>query len=313
MNKESKIYIAGHLGMVGSAIVRTLLAKGYKNLIYQSSKDLDLRNQTLVNAYFEAERPEYVFIVAGRVGGIHSNNSYKAEFIYDNIMIAANVINAAKECGVKKLLYMGSSCIYPKFAEQPIKEESLLTGLLEPTNEPYAVAKIAGIKLCQSYRHQYGCNFISCMPTNLYGPGDSYDLNNCHVLPAILRKTIEAKEQDLKEIEIWGSGRPKREFLYVNDLAEATVMLMKVYDEPEHINIGSGEEISILDLAQLIKKVVGYEGELVLNTDKPDGTPRKLLNSDKIFSIGWKPQVRLLQGLTYLCGEHLKESLWSQG
>jgi GDP-L-fucose synthase len=276
MNKESKIYVAGHRGMVGSAIVRLLKKEGYTNLVLRTSKELDLRNQQEVNTFFEREQPVYVFLAAAKVGGIGANNAFRAEFLYDNLMIEANIIHAAYINQAEKLLFLGSSCIYPKMAEQPMKEAALLTGLLEYTNEPYAIAKIAGIKMCDAYRDQYGCNFISAMPTNLYGPNDNYDLNSSHVLPALLRKIHEAKEQNLPTVEIWGSGRPLREFLHVDDLAAACLFLMENYNEPGHINVGSSEEISIGDLANLIKEIVGYEGVFTFNASKPDGTHQEV-------------------------------------
>lgn len=297
MKKESKIYIAGHRGMVGSAILRKLENEGYTNIIYKTSKELDLRNQEAVRAFFEQESPEYVFIAAAKVGGIHANNTYRAEFLYDNLMMQTNIIHEAYKNKVTKLLFLGSSCIYPKLANQPITEGELLTGLLEPTNEPYAIAKIAGIKMCDAYRHQYGCNFISAMPTNLYGPNDNYDLNNSHVLPALLRKFHEAKEVGSKEVVVWGSGSPLREFLHVDDLARACVYLMAHYDEAGHINVGSGKEVSIKELAELIKDITGFEGEIVWDTEKPDGTPRKLMDSNKINSLGWKAGIGLREGV----------------
>lgn len=298
MKTSDKIYVAGHRGMVGSAIVRKLEKEGFTNILVRTSKELDLTNQTAVGAFFEAEKPDYVFLAAAKVGGINANNIYRADFIYENLMIEANVIHQAYKHNVKKLLFLGSSCIYPKMAPQPLKEEYLLTGILEPTNEPYAIAKIAGIKLCESYRDQYGCNFISAMPTNLYGPNDNYDLNNSHVLPALLRKFHEAKESGKPTVEIWGSGSPFREFLHVDDLAEACFYLMQNYDGKELVNVGSGEEITIKDLALLIKDIVGYEGELTWNTSKPDGTPRKLMDVTKLASVGWKFKIGLREGIT---------------
>ena len=297
MDKQSKIYVAGHRGMVGSAIVRQLQSEGYVNLILKDSKSLDLRNQSEVESFFAKEKPEYVFLAAAKVGGIMANNTYRADFLYDNLMIQSNVIHQAYRVGVKKLLFLGSSCIYPKLAEQPLKEESLLTGLLEPTNEPYAIAKISGIKMCEAYRDQYGCNFISAMPTNLYGPGDNFDLNNSHVLPALIRKFHEAKVQGQTAVEIWGSGTPKREFLHVNDLAQACVHLMKQYNEKLFVNVGSGEDISIKDLALLVADIVQYKGELKFNTSKPDGTPRKLMDVSKMKSIGWQYSIPLREGI----------------
>jgi len=297
MKSKSKIYVAGHRGMVGSAILRKLNSEGFNNIIFRTSSELDLRNQNSVNVFFEAEKPDIVVLAAAKVGGIHANNVYRAEFLYDNLMIEANIIHAAYKSKVEKLLFLGSSCIYPKTADQPLKEECLLTGELEPTNEPYAIAKIAGIKLCESYRDQYGCNFISAMPTNLYGPNDNYDLNNSHVLPALLRKFHTAKQEGNSEVEIWGTGSPKREFLHVEDLASACFFLLQNYNEKELVNIGCGEEISIKDLALTIKKVVGFDGELMFDTSKPDGTPRKLLSIDKLHKLGWIHQIELEDGI----------------
>lgn len=297
MDKNDKIYIAGHRGMVGSAILRQLRSEGYSNLVYKTSSELDLRNQEAVKRFFEEEKPEYVFLAAAKVGGILANNTYKADFLYDNLMIESNIIHQAYKNDCKKLLFLGSSCIYPKMASQPMKEDSLLTGVLEPTNEPYAIAKIAGIKMCDAYRDQYGCNFISAMPTNLYGPNDNYDLKNSHVLPALLRKFHEAKENNDESVEIWGSGKPLREFLHVDDLAEACLFLMKNYNEAGHVNVGSGSEIAIKDLALMIKDIVGYEGELKLDASKPDGTPRKLMDNSKINSLGWSPKISLEEGV----------------
>lgn len=297
MEKNSKIYIAGHTGMVGSAILRLLQKLGYFQLIYKSSKELDLRNQSDVLHFFEQERPEYVFLAAAKVGGIYANNTYRADFLIDNLFIEANVIYAAWKYGVKKLLFLGSSCIYPKYAPQPIPEEALLTGALEPTNEPYAIAKIAGIKLCENFRLQYGCNFISAMPTNLYGPGDNYDLQNSHVLPALIRKFHEAKIYNHPYVTVWGDGTPLREFLHVDDLAEACIFLMNHYNGLEHINVGSNSEITIKDLALLIKNIVGYKGDIQFDTTKPNGTPRKLMDSSKIFQLGWKPKIDLKTGI----------------
>ena len=297
MNKHDKIYIAGHRGMVGSAIWRKLESEGFQNLIGRTSGELDLRNQKAVWDFFIKEKPDYAFLAAAKVGGIQANNIYRADFLYENLMIQNNVIHSAHENKVKKLLFLGSSCIYPKFAEQPIKEESLLTGKLEDTNEPYAIAKIAGIKLCESYRRQYGDNFISVMPTNMYGYGDNYHLQNSHVLPALLRKFHEAKINNEKEVVMWGTGKPLREFLFADDLADACYFLMKNYNELELINIGYGSDISISDLAYKIKEVVGYKGEIKNDTSKPDGTPRKLMDSTKLFNLGWKPSVSLDEGL----------------
>jgi len=297
MNKSAKIYVAGHNGMVGSAIVRLLQKEGFNNLLIRRSSELDLRNQAAVKTFFREEQPEYVYLAAAKVGGIHANNQFKADFIYDNLMMECNVIHAAHENGCKKLLFLGSSCIYPKFAEQPIQEESLLTGLLEPTNEPYALAKIAGLKMCDYYREQYGTDFISLMPTNLYGPNDNYDLQNSHVIPAMLRKFHEAKIENKQAVELWGTGSPKREFLHVDDLAKACVYFMQTHSGQGTINIGTGEDISIRDLAELIKEVVGYEGEINWNTAYPDGTPRKLMNVEKALFLGWKAQISLENGL----------------
>lgn len=283
--------------MVGSAIVRRLKTLGFDNIVVRSSKDLDLRNQQAVAEFFDTQKPDYVFLAAAKVGGIQANNVYRAEFLYDNLMIEANIINAAHSSNVDKLLFLGSSCIYPKLAPQPLKEDYLLTGELEPTNEPYAIAKIAGIKLCESYRRQYGANFISAMPTNLYGPNDNYDLQNSHVLPALLRKFHDAKKNGMPSVEIWGTGTPKREFLHVDDLAEACVFLMKDYDGEEWLNIGTGEDISIKDLALLIKEVVGFEGELTFDSSKPDGTPRKLMDVTRLHNLGWKHQIELKEGI----------------
>jgi len=298
MEKSSKIFIAGHRGMVGSAILRKLEKDGFDNLVYRTSSELDLRNQEAVASFFREEGIEYVFLAAAKVGGILANNTYRAEFLYDNLMIQNNVIHEAYKAGVKKLLFLGSSCIYPKLAEQPLGEDALLTGLLEPTNEPYAIAKIAGIKMCDAYRDQYGCDFISAMPTNLYGPNDNYDLKKSHVLPALLRKFHEAKESGADSVEVWGTGSPLREFLHVDDLANACVFLMESYNEAGHINVGSGSEITIKELAELIKSVVGFEGALNWDTTKPDGTPRKLMDSSKINKLGWKPEIGLKEGIT---------------
>ncbi|WP_210463516.1 GDP-L-fucose synthase family protein [Rufibacter roseolus] len=297
MHPEAKIYVAGHKGLVGSAIMRKLEQEGYQNLLYRTSRELDLRHQQEVNDFFAAEKPEYVFLAAAKVGGIVANNIRRGEFLYDNLMIQSNVIHASYQNQVRKLLFLGSSCIYPKLAPQPLKEEYLLTGELEETNEPYAIAKIAGIKLCDAYRSQYGCNFISVMPTNLYGPNDNYDLQNSHVLPALIRKFITAREKQSPMVELWGSGNPKREFLHADDLADACIYLMNTYDEPGLINIGVGEDISILDLAKLIQNVVGYEGRIVLDKSKPDGTPRKLLDVSRLKSRGWEAKISLEEGI----------------
>ncbi|WP_297823079.1 GDP-L-fucose synthase [Segetibacter sp.] len=311
MDKESTIYIAGHRGMVGSAIMRKLQSEGYNNIITRLSSQLDLRNQAAVKEFFEQEKPDYIFLAAAKVGGIHANNIYRAEFLYDNLMIEANVIHAAYEHKVKKLMFLGSSCIYPKFAPQPLKEESLLTGLLEETNEPYAIAKITGIKLCEAYRAQYGCNFISVMPTNLYGPNDNYDLNGSHVLPALMRKMIVARKTDAPFVEIWGSGSPKREFLHADDLAEACFFLMQTYNEAGFVNIGTGEDLTIKELVLLIKDVVGYQGEVKHDTTKPDGTPRKLMDVSKLNGLGWKASISLEEGVRRVY-EEVKDRDWSK-
>ncbi|MBK8356362.1 MAG: GDP-L-fucose synthase [Saprospiraceae bacterium] len=295
--KTSKIYIAGHTGMVGSAIRRKLESTGFTNVIGSSSKDLDLRDQAAVNAFFEREKPEFVFLAAAKVGGIVANNTYRADFLYDNLMMEANVIHAAYKNDVRKLLFLGSSCIYPKLAPQPLKEEYLLTGLLEETNEPYAIAKIAGIKLCEAYRDQYGCNFISAMPTNLYGPNDNYNLQNSHVIPALIRKIIDAKENNHPTVEIWGTGAPLREFLHVDDLADACFFLMHNYEEKPFVNIGVGHDLSITQLAEVIADIIGYEGSFVYNTEKPDGTPRKLMDVSYMKSLGWEAGIDLKTGL----------------
>lgn len=297
MNKCSKIYVAGHRGLVGSAIVRNLKAKGYTNIIYRTHKELDLTNQADVQAFFKEEQPEYVILAAAKVGGIHANNTYPAEFIYDNLMIQNNVIKAAHDYNVKKLLFLGSTCIYPKMAPQPIREEYLLTGALEETNEAYAVAKIAGLEMCKFFKRQYGDNFISCMPTNLYGPNDNFDLKSSHVLPALIRKFHEAKVNGSDTVEVWGTGTPLREFIYVDDMADACVFLMENYDGEQHVNIGTGEEVSIRQLAETVREVVGFEGELVFNTDMPDGTPRKLTTVDKLHGLGWKHKISLNEGI----------------
>lgn len=297
MEKNSKIYVAGHRGMVGSAIVRKLKAEGFQNIITRKSSELDLRSQPAVSDFFVKENPEFVFLAAAKVGGIHANNTYRADFLYDNIMIEANIIHAAYKNDVTKLLFLGSSCIYPKMASQPIKEEDLLTGLLEQTNEPYAIAKIAGIKLCETYRDQYGCNFISAMPTNLYGQGDNYHLQNSHVLPALIRKFDTAVREGLKEVEIWGTGTPKREFMYVDDLADACFFLMNNYNEREFVNVGTGEEVTIKELAEMVGKTTGFTGSIVFNTEKPDGTPRKLMDSAKLQAAGWKHRISLKEGV----------------
>lgn len=297
MRKDAKIYVAGHRGLVGSAILRKLQADGYTNLVYRTSQELDLRDRNQVDRFFEEEKPEYVFLAAAKVGGIVANNEYPADFIRDNLMIQTNVIDAAYRNGVKKLLFLGSTCIYPKFAPQPLKEEYLLTGELEPTNEPYAIAKIAGIKMCQSYNRQYGTKYISVMPTNLYGPNDNFDLHTSHVLPALIRKFHEAKVNNAPYVEVWGTGTPRREFLYSDDLADACVFLMNNYEENEIINVGVGEDISIKELAEKIKNIVGYQGEIKFDTTKPDGTPRKLVDVSKINALGWKASISLDEGL----------------
>ena len=297
MELNDKIYIAGHRGMVGSGIERKLCAKGFNNIITRSSKDLDLRNQAQVNAFFELEKPTIVINAAGKVGGIHANNTYRAEFVYDNLIMQANLVHAAFTNKVKKLLYLGSSCIYPKLAPQPLKEEYLLSGYLEPTNQPYALAKIAGIELCDSYRAQYGCNYISAMPTNLYGTNDNYHPENSHVLPALIRRIILAKKNNESSVTIWGSGTPKREFLHVDDLADACFFLLQHYDEAGIVNIGWGEDITIKELAELIATTVEYQGTLVFDSTKPDGTPRKLLDTSKINKLGWEPTITLAEGI----------------
>lgn len=297
MELNSKIYIAGHRGMVGSAIMRNLQNKGYNNIITRTSKDLDLRNQQSVADFFATEKPEYVFLAAAKVGGIQANNVYRADFIYENLMIQNNVIHQSYVNGVKKLMFLGSSCIYPKMAPQPLKEEYLLTGLLEETNEPYAIAKIAGIKMCESYKRQYGCNFISVMPTNMFGPNDNYNLNNSHVLPALIRKFHDAKENNLPSVEMWGTGTPMREFLHADDLGDACVFLMNTYDGEQFVNIGSGTDLTIKDLALLIKDIVGFKGEIVHDLSKPDGTPRKLMDVSYLHSLGWKHKIELREGI----------------
>jgi GDP-L-fucose synthase len=297
MEKSAKIYVAGHRGMVGSAIVRELKNLGYENVLVRTSAELDLRNQAAVEAFYAAEKPEYVFVSAAKVGGILANNTYRAEFLYDNLSIQNNLIHFAHVYGVKKLLFLGSSCIYPKLAPQPLKEDYLLSGLLEPTNEPYAIAKITGIKMCEAYRDQYGCNFISAMPTNMYGPNDNYHPENSHVLPALIRKFHEAKVSGSDFVTIWGDGSPFREFLYADDLANALVYLMLNYNEKEFVNVGFGDEIAIKDLALMIQKVVGFEGRLMFDTSKPNGTPRKLMDSSRLFATGWKPKTQLEEGI----------------
>jgi GDP-L-fucose synthase len=298
MNSNSRIYIAGHRGMVGSAIERNLEKKGYKNIICRASAELDLRNQQAVHDFFEQEKPEFVFLAAAKVGGINANNVYRADFIYENLIIECNIIHAAFVNKVQKLLFLGSSCIYPKMAPQPLREEYLLGSPLEETNEPYAIAKIAGIKMCENYRRQYSCNFISAMPTNLYGPNDNYHLQNSHVLPALIRKFHEAKESNAEFVEVWGSGKPMREFMHADDMADACVFLMKEYNGEQFVNIGVGYDISIGDLAHLIKKITGFKGEIRFNTSKPDGTPKKLLDVSKLHGLGWKHHYDLEEGIT---------------
>jgi GDP-L-fucose synthase len=307
MNKDSKIYVAGHRGMVGSAITRHLKSQGFLNLILKTSSELDLRNQQAVDDFFSTEKPDYVFLAAAKVGGIHANNIYRAEFLYDNLAIELNVIHSAYQNKTKKLLFLGSSCIYPKLAPQPLKEEYLLSGYLESTNEPYAIAKIAGIKLCESYRSQFGCEFISAMPTNLYGPHDNYDLENSHVLPALIRKFHEAKTNNFPHVEVWGSGKPFREFLHVDDLAEACFFLMQNYNEPSFVNIGFGDDITIKDLAEMIRDIVGFQGEIIFNSSRPDGTMKKLMDSTRMLSLGWKPKISLKDGLARTYENFLKE------
>ncbi len=309
MDLQSKIYIAGHRGMVGSAIWRRLTAAGYSNLIGRTSAELDLRNQAAVNSFFEMEKPEYVFLAAAKVGGILANDTYPAEFLYENLIMESNVIHAAYKNQVKKLMFLGSSCIYPKLAEQPIKEESLLSGYLESTNEAYAIAKIAGIKLCQAYHRQYGCRFISVMPTNMYGYGDNYHPQNSHVLPALLRRFHEAKAEQKSEVVIWGSGKPLREFMFADDLADACYFLMEHYENPALINIGTGEEVSILDLAHVIGEVVGFEGRIVFDSSKPDGTPRKLMDSEKLHQLGFRHKVSLREGIALTYKDFLKHQV----
>jgi GDP-L-fucose synthase len=306
MNKNEKIYIAGHRGMVGSAIKKKLEQEGFENLVYKTSAELDLRNQSAVDSFFDREKPDHVFLAAAKVGGILANDTYRADFIYENLMIETNIIHASWNSGVKKLMFLGSSCIYPKMAPQPLKEEYLLTGLLEHTNEPYAIAKITGIKICDSYRAQYGCNYISVMPTNLYGPNDHYDLKNSHVLPALIRKFHEAKINNEPYVTIWGTGEPRREFLHVTDLAEACLFLMENYNEPGLVNVGTGTDQSILELANLIKKITGYKGEIRKDISKPDGTPRKLMDISKLKSMGWTARIPLEEGIRMVYEEYQK-------
>ena len=304
MEKSSKIYVAGHRGMVGSALLRKLKAEGYQNFVLRTSKELDLKNQEAVQEFFRTEKPEYVFLAAAKVGGILANNVYRGEFLYDNLMIQNNVIHASYQFGVKKLMFLGSSCIYPKMAPQPLKEDYLLTGPLEPTNEPYAIAKIAGIKLCDAYRYQYGCNFISVMPTNLYGPNDNYDLQSSHVLPALIRKIHEAKLNGDASVVLWGTGKPRREFLHADDLADACYYLMENYDQEGLVNVGTGEDIEIGELALMIREVVGYTGSIEHDLSKPDGTPRKLMDVSKLHSFGWKHKINLREGLQMVYQEY---------
>lgn len=309
MNKTDKIYVAGHRGMVGSAIVRKLQKEGFNNIVTRTSKDLDLKEQQAVRDFFKSEKPDVVVLAAAKVGGIHANNVYRAQFLYENLMIQNNVIHSAHENDVQKLLFLGSSCIYPKLAPQPLKEESLLTGLLEQTNEPYAIAKIAGIKMAESYRRQYGRNYISAMPTNLYGPNDNYDLNNSHVLPALIRKFHTARVTGADHVEVWGTGSPKREFLHVDDLADACFFLLQNYNEELFVNIGTGEDLSIKELAEMIKEIVGFQGELRWNTEKPDGTPRKLMDVSRLHNMGWKHRIGLREGITSVYAEFAKSEL----
>jgi GDP-L-fucose synthase len=311
MEKESKIYVAGHRGMVGSALVRHLQKEGYLNILNCTSDQLDLRNQKAVADFFDKEKPDYVFLAAAKVGGILANNNYRAEFIYDNLMIETNIIHQAYLNKVKKLLFLGSSCIYPKLAPQPLKEEYLLTGLLEPTNQSYAIAKISGIELCDAYRAQYGCNFISVMPTNLYGPNDNYDPEKSHVLPALLRKFIIAEKNNYPYVELWGTGEPRREFLHADDLADACIFLMKTYNEPGLINIGIGEDIRIKDLAHLIAKITGYEGKIKFDHSKPDGTPRKLMDVTKLEKLGWKASISLDEGIKAVYDDLMKRQVFN--
>jgi len=308
MNKNSKIFVAGHRGMVGSALMRNLDSKGFKNIVTRTSKELDLRDQSAVIDFFDKEQPEYVFLAAAKVGGIQANNIYRADFLADNLAISLNVIHQSYKHEVKKLLFLGSSCIYPKMAPQPLKEEYLLCNYLEETNEPYAIAKIAGLKLCENYVRQYGCNFISVMPANLYGPNDNYNLQNSHVLPALIRKFHEAKINKTETVEVWGSGNPRREFLHVDDLAEACFYLMMNYNDQKFINAGSGDDISIKDLAMMIREITGYKGALTFNTEKPDGTPRKLLDSSRINELGWKPRISLREGISATYQSYLKQT-----
>ena len=304
MEKQDKIYVAGHNGMVGSAIVRRLKKEGFNNLVLRTSKEIDLRDQKAVETFFGKEKPDYVFLAAAKVGGILSNNTYRAEFLYDNLMIESNVIHSSYINNVKKLMFLGSSCIYPKFAPQPLKEEYFLSGTLEPTNEPYAIAKIAGIKMCEAYRDQYGCNFISVMPTNLYGPNDNYHPENSHVLPALIRKFHEATAGNQASVTVWGTGKALREFLHVDDLADACLFLMHHYNEKNFINVGTGKDVSIAELASIIKNITGYKGNIVFDYEKPDGTPRKLMDTSRINSLGWNPTIELEQGIASVYDEY---------
>lgn len=306
MDKTAKIYVAGHRGMVGSAILRELQNQGFKNIVTRTSKDLDLKDQDAVSRFFQSEKPEYVFMAAAKVGGIHANNVYRAEFLYDNLMIQNNVIHQSYVHKVKKLLFLGSSCIYPKLAEQPLVEESLLSGHLEPTNEPYAIAKITGIKMCEAYRDQYGCNFISAMPTNLYGPNDNYHPENSHVLPAMIRKFHEAKVQNKPNVELWGDGSPMREFLYADDLANALVYLMLNYNDKQFVNVGYGSDVTIQELAEKVSNIIGYKGGVIWDKTKPNGTPRKLMDSGKLFATGWRPKTNLEDGINSAYQDFLK-------
>ena len=305
MDKSEKIYVAGHRGMVGSAIVRKLKAEGYNNLVFRASSELDLRCQEAVAQFFSETKPEYVFLAAAKVGGIYSNNKYRADFIYENLMIGSNVIHSSYMNNVKKLMFLGSSCIYPKMAPQPLKEEYLLTGLLEPTNEPYAIAKIAGLKMCEAYRDQYGCNYISVMPTNLYGPNDNYHPENSHVLPSLIRKFHEARINNQPSVTVWGTGNALREFLHTDDLADACVYLMQHYNEKKFVNVGIGKDISIKDLAYLVKKITGFTGEITFDNEKPDGTPRKLMDVSKLNSLGWQPKINLEEGIASVYKEYV--------
>jgi len=307
MNSDDIIYVAGHSGMAGSAIVRALKAQGFSNILTASSKELDLRNQQQVQHFFQKHRPDYVFMAAARVGGIHANNTFRADFLYENLIMECNVIHAAYQTGVKKLLFLGSSCIYPKMAPQPLKEEYLLSGPLEETNEPYAIAKIAGIKLCENYRRQYNCRFISVMPTNLYGPNDNYHPEHSHVLPALLRKFHEAVLHKKEEVIVWGSGTPRREFMHADDMADACVFLMKTYDEAVHINVGTGEDITIRELAELIARITGFKGTIRYDTSRPDGTPRKLLDVSRLHALGWKHKISLEEGIKQVYDSLLKK------